>query len=258
MKVIIDDREHGLFEQCRVLLDAQTKTSYVQLSKDTLPIGDILFTTDEDKPVLLVERKAFADLLASIKDGRYEEQSYRLLHASEFPPHSIYYLIEGMFSTLRNPADKSIILSAITSLSFFKGFSVYRTSTIQETAEWLIHTANKIEREFGKGQLPYYLRESARTTNVEEQTDVVVAPYCSVVKKVKKENVTPENIGEIVLCQIPGISSTNAVALMKTFGTLPALMEAIRVDPGRLENLKLESGRKINKSSIENIKKYLS
>jgi hypothetical protein len=276
MKVILDDREHALFDRCRALLDSQTKTSFVQLSKETLALGDILVTTDEDKPVLLIERKAFPDLLASIKDGRYEEQSYRLLHASGFPPHSIYYVLEGMFSQLRNPAEKSIILSAATSLSFFKGFSVHRTATVQETAEWLLHMANKIEREFGKGTLPYYLQRTGgipvvpptvienqevspieNTNTIDGTGPTTLANYCSVVKKVKKENVTPENIGEIVLCQIPGISSSTAMAIMKRFGRLPLLLETLKTEPSCLENVVMESGRKINKSSAENIKKYL-
>jgi len=286
MKVILDDREHALYEKCRSILDSNAKPSHVQLSSATLVLGDILITTDEDKPVLLIERKTFADLLASIKDGRYEEQSYRLIHASDFPSHSIYYLLEGMFSQLKNPAEKSIILSATTSLSFFKGFSIYRTATIQETAEWVLHMADKIEREFGKGKIPYYLyhrtfeQETQQNSslsneqiereentgegkeNKEEKDELPpppkAAPYCSVVKKVKKENITPENIGEIVLCQIPGISSATASVVMNKFkGKLPDLLDALRKDSTCLENLTMESGRKINKSTADNIQKYL-
>jgi len=65
--------------------------------------------TNDDKDILLFERKSFSDLLSSIKDGRYEEQSYRLLNSGEFPPHSIFYLIEGMFSQLRAPSDKKLL-----------------------------------------------------------------------------------------------------------------------------------------------------
>ena len=122
MKVIIDERETALYEKCESILDSQQKASYIQLSKEVLNLGDILIKTDEDKDVLLIERKSFSDLLASIKDGRYEEQSYRLLHSSGFPPHSVFYLIEGMLSQLRAPIEKKIIFSAISTLQFFKGF----------------------------------------------------------------------------------------------------------------------------------------
>jgi len=248
MKLIIDEREKSLYERCKSIMETSTKMLCVQISKSTLVLGDIMITTDEDKPVILVERKTFADLFASIKDGRYEEQSHRLLHASEFPPHSIFYVLEGMMSQLRHSGEKSIVHSAATSLSFFKGFSIHRTATIHETAEWLIHMADKIDREFGKGTLPYYLR--TQDSNPE--------PYCSVIKKVKKENVTPENMGEIILCQIPGISSATAVAVMKLFqGNIQQMLQTIQTDPTCLENIVMESGRKINRSTAENIKKYL-
>ena len=89
MKIIIDEREYSLYEKC-LLLSNQYKN--VVLSKEVLPLGDILFKNNENIDILLIERKSFSDLLSSIKDGRYEEQSYRLLNSSGFPPHSIFYL----------------------------------------------------------------------------------------------------------------------------------------------------------------------
>ncbi len=116
MKVIIDEREIELFEKCESLIRSSRIPSSVELSKEVLDLGDILIKTDDNKDVLLIERKSFQDLLASIKDGRYEEQSYRLLHSSGFPPHSVFYLVEGMFSQLRAPLEKKIIMSAISVL----------------------------------------------------------------------------------------------------------------------------------------------
>ena len=45
----------------------------------------------------------------------------------------------------------------MTSLHYFKGFSVYRTAHLKETAEWLLNMIDKIEKEFNKGRVPYYL-----------------------------------------------------------------------------------------------------
>tara|TARA_B110000879_G_scaffold212765_1_gene310766 strand:+ start:1065 stop:1928 length:864 start_codon:yes stop_codon:yes gene_type:complete len=277
MKVIIDERETALYEKCESILDSQQKASYIQLSKEVLNLGDILIKTDEDKDVLLIERKSFSDLLASIKDGRYEEQSYRLLHSSGFPPHSVFYLIEGMLSQLRAPIEKKIIFSAISTLQFFKGFSVHRTSSVQESAEWLLQFADKIERNFLKGVVPYYLtgpfhrgftNNTDENTNSTTETDVAIenirqpesADYCHVVKKVKKDNVTPENMGEIILCQIPGISSITAITIMKRFSNFTHFMEELTKDPTCIENLTIESNgktRKMSKSVVENIRKYL-
>ena len=85
MRVIIDDREHDLYDKCNYLRMTNSKFLYDILEKDTLKLGDIMLTTDENKPVLLIERKTIPDLLASIKDKRYEEQSHRLIHSSGYP-----------------------------------------------------------------------------------------------------------------------------------------------------------------------------
>jgi ERCC4-type nuclease len=256
MKVIIDERETDLYQRCESIIIAQPNPSIIQLSKQVLDLGDVWIKTDDDKDVLLIERKSFSDLLASIKDGRYEEQSYRLVNSSGFPPHSVFYLIEGMFSQLRNPLEKKIIYSAMTSLQYFKGFSVHRTSVLSESAEWVLYIAEKIERDFAKGKLPYYLtppKEGIENT-------LTSANYCSVVKKVKKDNVTPENIGEIILCQIPGISSVTAIAIMKQFQGFPNFIQELQRNPLCIENMTIETNgktRKISKSSLENIRKYL-
>jgi ERCC4-type nuclease len=280
MRIIIDERETALYDRCLVLSQSFPT---IQVSKEVLPLGDILLkpsTKDgvtDDTTLLLIERKSFSDLLASIKDGRYEEQSYRLQHSSGLPWHSIVYLLEGMFSQLRNDSDKKIIYSAMTTLHFFKGFSVHRTSMMSETAEWLIHMANKIDRKFSEGVKPYYtktapmkalIQETVESEseikialeNTIEPTVLEAADYCKVVKKVKKENVTPENIGEIILCQIPGISSVTAIAIMKKYGTFPKLIQELQLNPCCLDTTTTETNgkvRKINKTVLENIKKYL-
>lgn len=297
MKVIVDEREHDLYDKLDILMGTQTRAGCVDLSKEVLPIGDVLIQTNEGKDVLIIERKTFADLLSSIKDGRYEEQSYRLLNSSGFPPHSVFYLLEGMFSQLRSGIESKIIYSAMTSLQFFKGFSVHRAATVNESAEWILHMAEKIGREFAKGRIPYYLtnaylgnlnkstngedascpqnvlypfsnrqsananaNESGGATELGGSTEPTSSNYCTVVKKVKKDNVTPENIGEIILCQIPGISSVTAMAIMKEFKTFPHLIEELQRNPQCIENKTIETNgkiRKINKSSLENIRKYL-
>jgi ERCC4-type nuclease len=260
MKVIIDERETALYDKCYSLINLEGNITNIQLLKEVLPLGDILFKTDEDKDVLLIERKSLPDLLSSIKDGRYEEQSYRLQHSSGYPSHTIIYMIEGMFSQLRSLLEKKIVYSAITSLNYFKGFSVFRTCSIQETAETIVWMAEKIERDFGRGKLPYYLMNSDPTNETRIPTTVTAGDYCNVVKKVKKDNVTPENIGEIILCQIPGISSVTAIAIMKQFKTFPKLMEELRTNPQCLENIACENNgksRKISKTCIQNIFTYL-
>ena len=62
------------------------------IEKKVIELGDIHFVKD-DKEIIILERKSVSDLLASIKDGRYEEQSHRLIHSSGLYRHHIIYII---------------------------------------------------------------------------------------------------------------------------------------------------------------------
>lgn len=275
MRIIIDDREHDLYNKCENLRITSSKFAYNILERETLQLGDIMVTTDENKPVLLIERKTIPDLLASIKDKRYEEQSHRLIHSSGYPPHSIFYVIEGGFSQCRTDLEKRIVYSAIVSMQMFKGFSVYRTFSLAETAEWIMSLGDKIERNFGKGVIPYYLtqhylrglnmkkeesEEQIQNTMTADTQQVSEKDYCTVVKKTKKDNITENNISEIMLCQIPGISSVTAIAIMKHFSSIADLIYKVNEDPECLQQIYIESNgkiRKLNKNIIESIHKFL-
>ena len=275
MKIIIDEREKQLYETCYSILLGKSTASHIILSKEVLPLGDILLRTDDDKDVLLIERKTFSDLFASIKDGRYEEQSYRLLHSSQIMPHSIIYLIEGVLSQLHTPLEKKVLYSSMTSLNYFKGFSVHRSSGVRESAEWLLQMGEKIEKNFQKNKLPYYLtdpflnhfrskqRDSSNNDieiTEENQIQTSSADYCRVVKKVKKDNINNENFGQIILCQIPGISSTTALSIMKNYSTFPDFIQKLQENPNCLDDVVYETNgktRKISKSCIANIKNFL-
>ena len=272
MRIIIDDREHDLYNKCENLRITSSKFLYNIIDRETLQLGDIMITTDENKPVLLIERKTIADLLASIKDKRYEEQSHRLIHSSGYPPHSIFYVIEGSFSQCRTDLEKRIVYSAIVSMQMFKGFSVYRTFSLSETAEWIMSLGEKIERNFGKGVIPYYLTQhylrgiNIKKDETEEEPQNVISSevsekdYCSVVKKTKKDNITENNISEIMLCQIPGISSVTAIAIMKHFSNITDMIYKVNENPECLDQIYIETNektRKLNKNIIESIHKFL-
>jgi ERCC4-type nuclease len=298
MKIILDNRESPLYEKCAILLKISKKEELI-LSKEVLSLGDISIQTNEGTDIILIERKSIQDLLASIKDGRYEEQSHRLIHSSGIPRHNIQYLIEGSISFL-NPAEKKIVFSAITSLSVFKGFSVLRTTSLQESADYIVSMCDKINREMNKGKLLFYFNPSTKCTDshnsvkIEDlsnnsiilpthssgdtiliENDIVstehidnlnvasenIRSYSEFVKKVKRDNITPDNIGEILLCQIPGISSVSAQAIMKKFdGSFANLVQEIQTNPDSLKDIHYGKDgkiRKINRTCGENIIKYL-
>lgn len=281
MRLIIDERETNIYEKIQQLLGTSPLKT-IDIVKKVLPLGDFILETNEGRVLAIIERKSLSDLLASIKDNRYEEQSYRLSHSDECSPPQIIYVIEGALSTLRTVKEKQLVYSVITSLHFFKGFCPLRTSSTQETAELLLGMADKMERNIQKGvsfyidvqaspkvstHMELYVDNGSQIVNEESENTPILLPqkgeppenYCNVVKKVKKENVTPDNIGEIMLCQVPGISSVTAIAIMKQFPSFFHLLESCKNDPKCLENLKYTSNgkiRKISKTSIASIFKY--
>jgi ERCC4-type nuclease len=261
MKIIIDSREADLYDKCN---DFNVTTTSCIFRK-SLDLGDILLTTDDNTDICIIERKSLKDLLASIKDGRYEEQSHRLANATNFHKHNIIYIIEGMMNQLHNVQEKKIVYSAMTSLNYYKGFSVVRTSCMQETAEFIVFFSDKIEKNTLKTIKPFYnviLAQESVQEHEQEPDTKEPANYSNFVKKVKKENITPSNIGQIILSQIPGISDVSAMAIIEKFKTIKNLLNEMEKDPDCLNDIMIgnkESGktRKIGKNVIDGIKTYL-
>lgn len=308
MLIKIDIREADLIKSCTFLLGSMPSFKDLQIVTEPLPIGDIILCNNADpsNPVdlVIIERKSLRDLSASIKDGRYEEQSYRL-NGLPHHNHNIVYLVEGSMERMnmfKGQSDKMMLYSAMVSINYFKGFSLWRSGSLDESALIICNAAYKIAKGLREHKAPYYkyveptvnkavepvvatsldtcppllpLLETTDPIDPKEENTIVTTTvnvehveaehlekdYCSVIKKVKKENVTPGNIGEIMLCQIPSISSVTALAILAEFKTLPNLIESIKKDGACLKNLTYTTPagqtRKISKACIDNVIKYL-
>ena len=283
MIINIDYRETKLIELIKPKIDAHNDNAknaknIITLEISNLPLGDITLSHEKtDKPIIIIERKSVKDLAGSIRDGRYNEQSARL---NEYPiaNHNIVYLIEGSIRdykppnvNMKNPITYPALYSSLISVLYYKGFSILRTVDVQETAELLYRITDKISRNSGKNELPYYSIENATSnknanSNENANTDITDA-LCTGSNK-KSSNITPDNIGIIMLCQIPGIGKTAATAIMNEYDTIGDLINDLREDKTCLNNLKYSVGtqsgegednkqRKISKTVIDNLIKYL-
>ena len=279
MLIKIDTREHELFKKCEATISAVPKFSAIKLVSETLPLGDIIINDGTDD-CIIIERKTLNDLSASIKDGRYEEQSYRL-NGIQHHNHNIVYLIEGdmqRFNSFKERIDKQTMYSAMFSINYFKGFSVMRSNTIDETATMVCNMVYKVVSGLKAGKKGYYsINNVTKDESVNSEKNDTIGEkdelkeekeevnkekdYCSVVKKVKKDNITIDNIGEIMLCQIPSISSTSALAILSQFKTLPNLIKSIQEDETCLNAICTTDAkgksRKISKTAISSIIKLL-
>ncbi len=284
MIIKVDNRETELIRCIKYVLEISPMYKEVQMVVENLPLGDaILCKNDVEKVV--IERKSLRDLAASIKDGRYEEQSYRL-NGLPIHNHNIVYLVEGdvnKFNVFKDRMEKLTLYSAMVSLNFYKGFSVNRSINVEESALIICNMAHKIGKCEESGKQMFYHQplekvepkddnfEATLDSSSSSTSASILAPpfskvdkvddYCTVAKKVKKDNVTPQNIGEIMLSQIPGVSSTTAIAIMEKFGTIQNLVMKINENEQCLKDLSYTSSkgqtRKISKPALNNIVLYL-
>lgn len=266
MHIKIDFRETDLFNKINAFLSTNKKEN-INVSSENLPLGDIIICDDKGTEKLIIERKSLSDLAASIRDGRYKEQSFRLNECS-MHNHNIVYLIEGNIQNYKpfmlgkgNHVDKYALMSSMVSINYYKGFSLYKSNSLDESAEWIIQVAYKLGKEEGNA---FYTNTTYTTNKINEETLEIESPdkYSTVMKRTKKNNITPENIGEIILNQIPGVSSNVAIVIMEKFKTIKNLIEVLSNDKNALDGFKTigkeGKSRKISKTSIQNIYTYLA
>jgi len=252
MLIKLDYRENKLIQLCSAYIE---DSQDIKVVSENLPLGDAIICDNEGNEKIIIERKSLNDLASSIRDGRYKEQSYRL-NQCDMHNHRIYYLVEGDFRYYRpfkGMPDKKTLLSAMVSISYFKGFSLYRTTSLQETAEWIVQFASKLIKE-GPIAIPYY---NGGAELIESTTN-----YSQVVgKRVKRDNITTENIGEIMLSQIPSVSNVSAKSIMEHFKTFSNLVKSLENDSSCLNDVNVvnKNGKTVHltKPCINNIYNFL-
>lgn len=247
----IDCREHDLIP---LVKDKIADLPNISIDVESLPIGDIVFVFQEQE-LLIVERKKVSDLAASIKDGRYKEQSYRL-DGHPIPNHNVMYIIEGNMNYGR--MDKSTMFSSVFSLNHYQGFSLWKTNNITETAEFLVNSVKYMSR---SKKEPYHSINKCNSNDI-SQSGGSDTDYVNVVKTVKKDNVTPQNISEIMLCQIPGVGAAAGIAIIRHFKSIVNLIADLQEQGENcLKNIEVTAAsgktKKLNKTCITNIIKYL-
>ena len=235
MLIRIDAREGDLHTMC-----VQMATAFPSLQVETaqLPLGDVIICEDDGCERLIVERKTLNDLAASIKDGRYEEQGYRLQQC-ELDNHRIFYLIEGRLDAYKPGkwrVERKALLSSFVSITCSKGFSLYRSDSMVESAEWIVAYAEKL----GRNAKPK-------------------ANYAAVSSRAKKAHITSDNILPIMLSQVPGVSVGIAEAIVAKYPTLQLLLAAPKDDLYAIMiPTKTGKARRISKPACDNLSQYLA
>ena len=235
MQIISDYREHHINDLFKSL--------NIEFKTENMPIGDFKIMNG-DSVKTLIERKTISDLVSSIIDGRYKEQSFRLSHLDNLHPHNIFYIIEGDLNTYKpNTRIKTeSIRSAMFTLSYYKGFNVINTKTKLETANYIKFIYDKIGKQ---PNIEPYTQIGGGSVEKEE--------YVNVVKKTKRDNINKDNITILMLSQIPGISTKIAKAILNKY-----TFEELVI--GKFDTCDItynDTNRKIPKKSLITIKDYL-
>jgi ERCC4-type nuclease len=237
MIIEIDFREKDILKYCIEQLNGRD----IEIKTKNLLLGDILI----DK--LLIERKTINDLAASIVDGRYREQSFRLSKALE-EGYKVFYFIEGNMDLYTGSMSKNTLVSTVYSLTN-KGFQVILTKNSKETSYFLLQFAEKMKKDKTKD-----VNVKETTTTIYSNTDQVSTDSFmptnittviaskkesyenteGIIQTKKNKNITKQNISVFMLCQIPGISTTTAGVLLEKYGHISNLIIAMKQNPNEI------------------------
>ena len=234
--LIVDLREKGAGNE-NFRVEILNKCSYpIPIEEKNLSLGDFTWIfkdqLDGEEYMIdfIIERKTLNDLSASIVDGRYSEQKYRLKNS---PYKNTYYLFEGTELNTHNNSNlsKDAINTAINNTINIHNIKFFRTLSTKDTVNKLIELDSNIRKNFSflkdiNGQkITYkkYLEIFAKTKNssVEEiflrqlrcfehcgKKCVEVLNSCfqtpiefyKLIQGLKKENVDEKNMEEIIAC----------------------------------------------------------
>lgn len=226
--------------------------TYFQESKDKLNIdilfenleqADFLIYNSDNEILMIIERKSISDLLSSVKDNRYAEQSNRLLELRENlninENNIIYYIIEGNRNNIiPDSTEFKTFYSCIFSLNYKKKFNLLLSNSINETIVFITEFITRL--------CSNKYNNDIKNTNVKSL--------------IKKEIPTRTNIGAIMLSSVPDIGYNTASNILKYYNnSIYEFIQKLKVSEENikiLEEFKINN-RKLSKKIIKNIKDYL-
>ena len=226
--VTIDTREAALIK----LFDARCEGHQVR----SLELGDFLCEYPCGR-TWLCERKRVDDAAASIKDGRWREQTSRLYACGR----KVFVIFEGDFRTIGSDVLlKSVVGAYLNTALKDSNVRVLRSSCVEETCDLLCSLVFKVD-----------------------QISPRAPPGCEIqpppaLQSKRRRDLSPRSVAIRQLWCIPGISRNCAAKLMDHFGSLPGLQRALEEHgPSTFPNIKLDENKCIGKDSVKKLKLYL-
>ena len=223
----------------------------------------------------IIERKRLDDLWQSVKDGRYEEQKYRMKNCGLT---HLYYLVEeynvkeqywgraGQAGNGRGFVSRETIEQAVANTATQEGFTVKRTEDQRETIEYLTLITRLLTRKYSGRTLT-----SCSQADIEEglvgNRDTTLLTFRDFNDSTKKNKEL--RVGDVwakMLLRLKGLSVEMAQAITSHYPTASSLVQAYENCGSEQERTKLlteltygmENKRKIPKGVAEALMKVWS
>jgi ERCC4-type nuclease len=213
--------------------------------KENLDIGDIQIIykdNNDEKLLVIIERKTYDDLSTSIKDGRYKEQKNRILNSISNNIRKIY-LLEGNkndFTLSKNVLDGTIMNTIIRD-----NIHIFISKNIDETIKFINNILKNIDK---------YKDNIINNQHNIETNNVLINTS-------KKSNMSSETCFINMMSGIPGISKKTSLKFIEKFKNINNMFNHFHknLDNNRdliisdLENMKVaENNRKLgNKNAVK-------
>ena len=224
-----------------------------KVSRQLLEVGDVLLHVPGGRIVL--ERKAWGDLVASLRDSRYSNQKLRLLAERERAESAgerldIVYVIETrgvpQWSAKTNGVANNQPFAALTKMTMRDRISVLYTATPEDTAAQAA-----------------YIYAAALKNGFDAQAkanQVAASGYAGVCKFTSKRKNADANPLQMMLSTITGVSGAKAQAVADAYPTAAALVRALERAGGSnelLANLAVGGGKRLGPALAQKIRASL-
>jgi len=232
LKLLIDNRELSLINQIKDR-ELEKYKNLIEIEIKQLDVGDVHIISENN--TYIFERKTVKDLIASVKDGRYKEQKYRLLASGD----DISYIIEGDDITSSRNFNNYDLLSSIYIYSLYRdNIKLIFTRNIVDTCTFVLTMCCKIIDHPDK-----FIKQAKKES------------YVDCIKMKKSGNITPEICYIMQLSQIPSISTTIAKNIAEVYPSMNDLLNALKQSDNKIETL--TKINKIGKDKANKILEYL-
>ncbi|ORX46032.1 hypothetical protein DM01DRAFT_1327920 [Hesseltinella vesiculosa] len=233
--MVLDNREVKM-KTNRVYIQERLAEKGVNVVTRSLDLGDVLWvarhrqTQEELYLDHIIERKRLDDLLSSIKDGRFDEQKNRLEKSAS---RKVFYVVEDYNKEAIMLNSWQTVQSALSSIQAINRFYLKRTSSLDDTIDYLVRLTGLVQQ-FFKGKVLHEIPARLITKDgyiamkqaLKEATFLVSFDMFGQLNH-KYATSTLRDLYIRMLMTIRGVSAEKALTLAKTYPTPHRLLAAM-------------------------------